>query len=99
MICPTTEGSGMLVPNELAELQEQFQEFHIWREVTRERVRYVARSHHLGLHPHTVITDDPAELRAALRAGIASAAANPAPTITDPRPDRSNSLPDPGNRS
>jgi hypothetical protein len=69
----------MLVPNELAELQEQFREFHIWREVIRERARYVARSHHLGLHPHTVITDDPAELRAALQAGVSLCAntANP----------------------
>ena len=31
-----------------------------------DRVRYVARSLHPGLNPHTVVTDDVGELRAAL---------------------------------
>ncbi len=53
-------------PRELAALQEQFPGFRIWREITGERVRYVARRQHPGLSPHTIVTDDPAELRAAL---------------------------------
>jgi O-methyltransferase involved in polyketide biosynthesis len=53
-------------PGELASLREEFPGFRIWRETTGERVRYVARSQRPGLNPHTVVTDDPAELRAAL---------------------------------
>jgi hypothetical protein len=51
---------------ELAELQEEFPGFQIWREVTGERVRLVAvrRSH--GTSPHTVVTAEAAELRALL---------------------------------
>ena len=48
-------------------LQEEFPCFRIWPERTCNRVRYVARSLHLGLNPHTVVTDDIGELRAALR--------------------------------
>jgi hypothetical protein len=50
----------------LAILQAQFPCFRIWRERTCDRVRYVARSLHPGLNPHTVVTDDIGELRAAL---------------------------------
>jgi hypothetical protein len=52
--------------NELASLQAGFPKFQIWREITCDRIRYIARSLHLGLNPHTVITADPDELRAAL---------------------------------
>lgn len=52
--------------DELATLQGEFPRFRIWRETIRDRVRYVARSQHSGLNPHTVVTDDLAELRAAL---------------------------------
>jgi hypothetical protein len=50
----------------LTALQEEFPHFTIWRENMHGRPRYVARSQHLNLNPHTVITDDPDELRAAL---------------------------------
>jgi hypothetical protein len=40
--------------------------FRISRETVPGRRRYVARSQHLSVNPHTVITDDPDELRAAL---------------------------------
>lgn len=53
-------------PDELAGLREQFPGFRIWREITGERVRYVARRLRVGLNPHTVVTADKAELRAAL---------------------------------
>jgi hypothetical protein len=52
--------------SELASLQASFPQFRIWRENLPGRRRYVARSQHLILNPHTVITDDPDELRAAL---------------------------------
>ena len=51
---------------ELARLQTDFPQFRIWREITRGRGRYVARSLHPDARPHTVVTPDPAELRAAL---------------------------------
>jgi hypothetical protein len=50
----------------LAALQEDFPQFRIWRENMLGRRRYVARSQHPGVNPHTVITNDPDELRAAL---------------------------------
>ena len=52
--------------DELATLQREFPRFRIWQETIHDRVRYVARSTHTGLNPHTVVTDDLAELRAAL---------------------------------
>jgi hypothetical protein len=54
------------VHDELASLRKDFPRFRIWRETIRDRVRYVARTKHPGLNPHTVVTDDLAELRAAL---------------------------------
>jgi hypothetical protein len=53
-------------PGELVVLRAGFPCFRIWREETFDRARYVARSLHLRLNPHTVITDDISELRAAL---------------------------------
>jgi hypothetical protein len=55
------------VKDELAMLRQEFPGFRIWREVIGgERARYIARSIHLGKSPHTVITADLDELRAAL---------------------------------
>jgi hypothetical protein len=51
---------------QLAALQAEFPCFRIWRERTCDRDRVLARSLHPGLNPHTVVTDDIAELRAAL---------------------------------
>jgi hypothetical protein len=53
---------------ELAELQEDFPGFRIWREVTGERVRLVAVRRRHGTSPHTVVTAEAAELRAVLAA-------------------------------
>jgi O-methyltransferase involved in polyketide biosynthesis len=50
-------------PSALASLQQDFPGHRIWREVTGERVRYIARSLHLGVSPHTVVTADLGELR------------------------------------
>ena len=58
--------STPLAAEDLDGLREQFPQFRIWRETTMDRVRYVARSQRRGLNPHTVVTDDLAELRAAL---------------------------------
>jgi hypothetical protein len=61
-----TEGS-----EELASLQAGFPQFRIWREVICNRARYNARRLHRGTHPHTVVTTDPDELRAALSGELA----------------------------
>jgi hypothetical protein len=51
---------------ELDRLRADFPSFWIWRENTGSGVRYIARSQRAGLNPHTVVTADPAELRAVL---------------------------------
>jgi hypothetical protein len=64
---PAPPSSGALPsPDPLPGLQEEFPAFRIWREHTCDRIRYIARSLQPGLNPHTVVTDDPGELRAAL---------------------------------
>lgn len=50
----------------LASLQADFPGYKIWPEDFPDGVRFIARSRHAGLHPHTVVTADPAELRCAL---------------------------------
>jgi hypothetical protein len=62
---PPAAGDGSS-RRQLAALRAQFPCFRIWREETCDRARYVARSLHLELNPHTVVTDDMAELRAVL---------------------------------
>lgn len=60
-------GSPEATPGQaLASLQEQFPAFRIWREVTGEHARLVAVRRHAGTSPHTVVTADIDELRAAL---------------------------------
>jgi hypothetical protein len=55
---------------DLADLQEDFPGYRIFREVTGERVRLVAVRRQHGISPHTVVTADAAELRAALTGSI-----------------------------
>jgi uncharacterized membrane protein len=50
----------------LTALQGEFPAFRITRETTLQGPRYIVRSLRLSQHPHTLITADPAELRAAL---------------------------------
>ncbi|HCU91774.1 MAG TPA: hypothetical protein DHU96_03180 [Actinobacteria bacterium] len=51
---------------DLASLQHEFPGFRIWQEVTGERARLVAVRRQAGASPHTVVTSDADELRAAL---------------------------------
>jgi hypothetical protein len=51
---------------DLAALQQDFPAFSIWQEATGKRTRLVAVRRHRGISPHTVVTADPAELRAVL---------------------------------
>jgi SAM-dependent methyltransferase len=54
------------VTEDLTALMAEFPTYRIWREGTPGRARYVARSRHQGLSPHTVVTPDITELREAL---------------------------------
>jgi hypothetical protein len=47
----------------VAAMAAAFPDYQIWPEVTGDRVRYVARTRRRGVHPHTVVTADLAELR------------------------------------
>jgi len=56
-----------LPPAELASMRHEFPQFRIWQEAFADRQpRFVARRRYPGINPHTVITPDLAELRAAL---------------------------------
>jgi SAM-dependent methyltransferase len=50
----------------LASVEADFPHYRFWREAVRNQTRYVARSRYGGVHPHTVVTTDLAELRDAL---------------------------------
>ena len=52
----------------LAALQKEFPHYRVWLEPAHDQYRFVARRLHPGTGPHTVVTSDPAELRAALAA-------------------------------
>ena len=58
---------------EMAGLRSGFPQFRIWREISCDRTRYIARSLQPGTRPHTIVTADPRELRAALDIGVAQA--------------------------
>ena len=51
---------------DLTAVQAEFPAFRIWREELCGRVRFVARSMRPDVNPHTVITPDLSELRAAI---------------------------------
>ena len=63
---PGTPTGALPLPDPLPALQAEFPDHRIWRENLCGRIRYIARSLHFGVHPNTVVTDDPHELRAAL---------------------------------
>ena len=50
----------------LDQLRTDFPDFDIARETIRDRIRYVSRGRRPGVQPHTVVTADLEELRAAL---------------------------------
>jgi len=51
---------------DVAAMEAEFPEFAIWQEYAGERVQYIARRMRREVHPHTIVTSDPAELRACL---------------------------------
>jgi hypothetical protein len=64
---PLTADEASGAAEKLAGLCREFPDFRIWREITGDRTRYIARSLRLGTNPHTVVTDDLDELSGALR--------------------------------
>jgi hypothetical protein len=58
--------------DEVIHLRAEFPGHRIGTETIVDQIRYVARSQRDGAHPHTVITPDLSELRAALEAGRTS---------------------------
>jgi hypothetical protein len=84
MICPPDNPSPADLDDEaernapeLAGLRADFPCFRIWHEETCDRAVYMSRSLHLEINPHTVMTGNIAELRAALES---------ASHLTCPRP-------------
>ncbi len=63
---PGADQHSMAQNRELAALRAECPAMRIWREQTCDRVRFVARGLTLDIHPHTVVTRDLAELRAAV---------------------------------
>ena len=51
---------------ELADLQQDFPGYRIWQEPMGDRIRLVAVRRKPGTSPHTLVTTDLSELRAAL---------------------------------
>ena len=51
---------------ELADLQQDFPRYRIWQEPMGDRIRLVAVRRKSGTSPHTLVTTDLSELRAAL---------------------------------
>ena len=58
----------MKTPSELtlAALREEFPAYRVWLEPANGQYKFIARRLRPGTGPHTIVTSDPAELRAAL---------------------------------
>ena len=63
-------GNPSILAADLARLHAEFPGYRIWHEITGTRARSVAVRRYHGTTPHTVVTADPAELRAALAASL-----------------------------
>jgi hypothetical protein len=71
--------------DKLALVAAGFPTFRLWRETILDRTRYVAQGTSLDSHPHTVITDDLAELAASLNSGLAANRADLEAHVVDDR--------------
>jgi len=66
MLSPAWDGAAAREVSALLELQKEFPGFVIWREITGDRARYVAKRTRSDVSPHTAICATPAELREVL---------------------------------
>jgi O-methyltransferase involved in polyketide biosynthesis len=72
------------VGEDLAVLRAEFPAYTIWQEQMPGRVRYVARSRHGDVNPHTVITADLTELREHLQPASADGDSSSALSAAEP---------------
>jgi hypothetical protein len=84
MLSPAWDGAAAREVSALLELQQEFPGFVIWREITGNRTRYVAKRTRPDVRPHTAICATMAELRTVLAGagepparGTAQASARP----------------------
>jgi len=63
-------GDPSTVAADLARLHAEFPGYRIWHEISPGHARLVAVRRYHGTSPHTVVTADPGELRAALAASL-----------------------------
>lgn len=66
MFSPAWDGTAAREVSALLELQKEFPGFVIWREITGDRARYVAKRTRADIRPHTAICATMAELRTVL---------------------------------
>ena len=66
MLSPAWDGAAAHEVSALLELQKEFPGFVIWREITGNRARYVAKRTRSDVSPHTAICATMAELRTVL---------------------------------
>jgi len=83
MLSPAWDGTAAREVSALLELQKEFPGFAIWREITGDRTRYVAKRIRSDVSPHTAICATMAELRAVL-ADPGGAQAGPGRQVTRP---------------
>lgn len=57
---------GTTTEADLLSIQRDFPAFRIWREITGDRIRFVAHRRHPSIRLHTVVTADLHELRVVL---------------------------------
>lgn len=75
----------------LTALRAEFPEFRIWLEQLSGHNRFIARRQRPGTGLHTVVTSDPAELRAAL--ALSAAARTPHQSSPDTTPSLTPGMP------
>jgi hypothetical protein len=63
----TTPPATRVAHEELAALRADFPHYDITKDTTLTPTRYVSRRLRPDVHPHTVVTPDPSELRAILQ--------------------------------
>lgn len=85
----TAQAAGQAGPaphDTLKAIRRDFPHFRIWREITGDRTRYIARRQQPVPGPHTVVTADLGELRSALGSDAGQEDDHPAPLPDVPAP-------------
>ena len=75
MLSPAWDGAAAREVSALLELQKEFPGFVIWREITGDRARYVAKRTRADIRPHTAICATICATMAELRTVLTGASA------------------------